>query len=680
MTEQWRILVVEDEEQLNQGIVTSLRKDGYLIQGVRSGAEAIRMLWSEEFDVVIGDLKTPGADGFELLQWLRTFRPHTRMIMVAATSANSQEIRTQALEAGVVSYLEKPLNLHLLKEELRRLLQQTGFSANLDSFDLLDVIQIVTMSRKSIALLVNTGLEERGTLRFQGGELIWAEYGMLRGEEAFFALAAYKNGTVMYQPWNEQIAPNVTQPLSRLIFQALQYRAKYAVMRQVTGEQVAIAREPQLVAAQVAQVFTLSTAANEIDDSPMLVLVEDGEQAHAMFADEQEQSVAPEESLRPERKKQPEQPGQPEQPEQAANGVKSSSKEWWQQTDKHPGIQNGAGTGNVRKIPGPIAKTPVLHPRHSQAQGTNTPDPASSDSPVEATPGEDLPSWLTEQPAKVEKPNLRPSALSNTARIPATPVVKSHPASEWRVPAKTPQPGTRQTTQPIGRTTEPFAKDATSPRNAVGTTGKMHRTASPEWQPPEPTQPTQPMPSVTSRPNSEPLQSLSPTRKKSDELSYDERPRTGEHTSLAGRDRTLSGGEVITASAPDGQRPAKRNYPALVAALQTLGYSISGFIAAAVVSMDGQPIAQVAIDDLDISQLCKPFSIMLQGALQSLEQQHWGSYERMVITSADRHILLNIVGEAQDAFQVLITTREADPAESLEVMQNVEGAIGAALK
>lgn len=673
MTEQWRILVVEDEEQLNQGIVTSLRKDGYVIQGVRSGAEAIRMLWSEEFDVVIGDLKTPGADGFELLQWLRTFRPHTRMIMVAATSANSQEIRTQALEAGVVSYLEKPLNLHLLKEELRRLLQQTGFSANLDSFDLLDVIQIVTMSRKSIALLVNTGLEERGTLRFQGGELIWAEYGMLRGEEAFFALAAYKNGTVMYQPWNEQIAPNVTQPLSRLIFQALQYRAKYAVMQQVTGEQVAIAREPQLVAAQVAQVSTMSIAANEIDDSPMLVLVEEDEQAQSMFDGEQEQTVPPEELLGPERKKQSEQPGQPEQPEQSANGVKTTAKEWWQQTDKHPGIQNGAGTGNVRKLPGSIAKTPALYPRHSQAQGTNTPDPASGDSLAEATPGEDLPSWLTEQPAKMERSNLRPSALSNTARIPATPVVKSHPASEWRVPTKTPQPGTRQTTQPIGRTTEPFAKDATSPRNAVGTMGKMHRAASPEWQPPEPSQPTQPMPPVASRPNSEPLQSLSPARKKSDELSYDERSRTGENTSLAGRDQ-------FTASAPEGQRPPKRNYPALVAALQTLGYSISGFIAAAVVSMDGQPIAQVAIDDLDIAQLCKPFSIMLQGALQSLEQQHWGSYERMVITSADRHILLNIVGDAQGAFQVLITTREADPAESLEVMQNVEGAIGAALK
>ena len=205
MPDLWRILVVEDDENLNLSIANSLRKDGYVVQGTRSGAEAIRILWSEEFDVVIGDLKTPGADGFEMLQWLRTYRPNTRMIMVAAVS--SPALRTQALEAGVVSYLEKPLNLRQLKEELRRLLQQTGFSANLDSFDLLDVIQIITMSRKSIALMVNTGLEERGMLGFQGGELVWAEYGILRGEEAFFALAAYKNGTVIQQPWNEQVTP-----------------------------------------------------------------------------------------------------------------------------------------------------------------------------------------------------------------------------------------------------------------------------------------------------------------------------------------------------------------------------------------------------------------------------------------------------------------------------------------
>src|SRR5579859_951396 len=258
MSKQWHILVIQDDLQLNRSIVNSLQIDGYFVNGVASRVEAIRLLWSEEYDVVISDQTMPDTDGFELLQWIRTYRPNTRMIMVAAPG--SSVTRTQALENGVVSYLEKPLDLHILKEELRRLLQQTGFTASLDSFDLLDVIQIVNMSHKTIAMVVNTGLEEQGLLGFQAGELAWAEYGILRGEEAFFALAAHKNGTITHQPWNAQVRPNVIQPLSRLIFQALQYRSKYAAYQQLTGEHAAV---PPAAASPAIQ-------PQDIDDSPFL--------------------------------------------------------------------------------------------------------------------------------------------------------------------------------------------------------------------------------------------------------------------------------------------------------------------------------------------------------------------------------------------------------------------------
>ena len=171
MAERWRIFVVEDEESLNRNIVSSLRKDGYTVNGAINGRDAVQVLWAEVHDVVICDLNTPGAGGFELLQWLRAYRPNTRGILVGGPDSS---LRTQALEGGAVGYLEKPLDLHRLKEELRRLLVQTGFSADLDSFDLLDVIQIVSSSRKSIALLISTGLEERGMLCFQNGNLVWA--------------------------------------------------------------------------------------------------------------------------------------------------------------------------------------------------------------------------------------------------------------------------------------------------------------------------------------------------------------------------------------------------------------------------------------------------------------------------------------------------------------------------
>src|SRR5215469_18517539 len=241
MSKQWHILIVLDEVYLNRNIVQSLQIDGYFVKGVSSATEAVQSLWAEEFDIVVSDQKMPDSDGFELLQWMRTYRPNSRMIMIGMPG--SSVIRNQALESGVVSYLEKPLDLHTLKEELRRLLQHTGFTASLDSFDLLDVVQMVNLSHKTIAMVVNTGLEEQGLLGFGAGDLVWAEYGILQGEEAFFALAAHKNGTITHQPWAAQIRPNVTEPLSRLIFQALQYRSKYAAFQQLTGEQAAISPE-----------------------------------------------------------------------------------------------------------------------------------------------------------------------------------------------------------------------------------------------------------------------------------------------------------------------------------------------------------------------------------------------------------------------------------------------------
>ena len=90
-------------------------------------------------------------------------------------------------------------------------------------------------------------------------------------------------------------------------------------------------------------------------------------------------------------------------------------------------------------------------------------------------------------------------------------------------------------------------------------------------------------------------------------------------------------------------------------------------------------VAQVAIDDIDISQLCGYFSSILQGALGSLQDGGLGGFEDTVISSAGRHVLIRLVGSDKDAFQVLITTRESEPLESLVEMANVEDAIADAL-
>lgn len=679
MAQQWSILVVEGDEALNRSIVNTLAKDGYSVRGVATGGEAIRILWVDEQHLVISDRTLPDADGFDLLQWIRTYRPATRMMMLAA--ANLRGARTQALENGAVAYLEKPLDLLLLKVEVRRLLQQSGFSASLSSFDLLDVIQIINMSRKSIALLVHTGLEEQGLLGFKVGELTWAEYGNLRGEEAFFALAAYKNGTVTQQPWNDAVAPNVTQPLSRLILQALQYRSKYASAQQLSGEHEAVSNHPTMHGEEPVDLDALDIPFDALltempDDRPFVYVAEEaGTQAQGELEAQTAQVVQ----------------DAPPVP------VQAEAKEWWQESAKVRRVEQvepakraeraeGTSNGNAAQngdtpVPADPA-APHVHQRKRSGMHSNASNGASiTPSTVRKTPtGQrpDLPSWLMDQPTQFEIQALRPSSLTGTGKVPSTPVTRASNA-EWQPPQR-PQPFQEPQPSPHPQQPQPFQQPPQKemPRQTSGQTPR--RLSSPALQSLKTPRITEDLAMRT--PSAPPAPQTQP---EPPQLSFPVAPVVPVASPVV---RKATFGEV--AEAETGTRESretrkldvpqsKRNYPALVAALQTLGYSLPGFVASAVVSMDGQPIAQVAIDDLDIAGMCTHFSVILQAATRSLDEGGWERHEDTIITSATHHILLRVLGNERDTFQALVTTRETDPVESLDVLANVEGAIIAAL-
>lgn len=683
MAEQSRILVVEGEENLNWNIVNSLQKDGYIVLGVTGGAEAIRTLWSEEYDVVVCSQQMPDADGFDLLQWMRTYCPNTRMVMLGVSGGGIS--RTQALEMGVAGYLEKPLDLRALKEELRRLLHQTGFSASLDSFDLLDVIQIITMSRKSIALVVSTGLEEQGILRFQSGELIWAEYGTLRGEEAFFALAAHKNGTVVHRPWSDQVMPNVTQPLSRLIFQALQYRSKYADYQQLSNELEAVKpnNSSPLSSPLPSTTFTTTLDDMEEDDRPFQFVAED------FSAGGQRVGVPYEQLVRGSSTN-----GRMEQVGTTRNleaGVpEEDQKAWWEPTGSYPSLR---ASGSMRAVtdgePGKafatdgVSITPSTV--HKTALGQNS----------------GLPSWLTDQPTHLDLPVLRGSTGQMPAmpqeRSPAPPntppVVSSLPPTSPGLPANV-SAEWPEMSRPTGlnpaesglRKINPEESMFTTPHRAVKPNGNQAigslRPAPAEWQSPVPDSALPngqsgrvggiKLPPFTEH-TGDTLQSLAALKKPAVASPVD---------TSSGKNSAVSAMPAQRASEPVWAEPGtagKRNYPALTAALQTVGYSVAGFIASAVVGLDGKPIAQVTVDDVDISPQCAHFGHVVQGVLHATKQGGEEEYEHIVITSRTQYILCRMLGKKKDLFQVLITSRETTPQESLDVMANVETALVAAL-
>ncbi len=212
----WRVLVVDDEENLNWSLVTSLRRESYAADGALTAEDARRRMADATYDCVISDIQMPGMDGFQLLTWLREQRPQPHVIMM--TAFGSPSARQEAFRNGVVAFLEKPFDLTMLKHELRKALDTNAQQAV--SYDLLEITQVISLGRQDVAVQARVA-DRVGQLVFERGELISASFDALRGEQAFFAMCAGPAQQAAPTPVPAQVERNITQPVSALIFDAL---------------------------------------------------------------------------------------------------------------------------------------------------------------------------------------------------------------------------------------------------------------------------------------------------------------------------------------------------------------------------------------------------------------------------------------------------------------------------
>ena len=113
------ILVVEDERALCETIVQSLRRLAYSVDFCFDGDEALSLLESERFDLIVLDLNLPGADGMTVLRTLRTHDRDTRVLILSARSEVSDKVA--GLDAGANDYLAKPFHLAELEARIRSL-------------------------------------------------------------------------------------------------------------------------------------------------------------------------------------------------------------------------------------------------------------------------------------------------------------------------------------------------------------------------------------------------------------------------------------------------------------------------------------------------------------------------------------------------------------------------------
>ena len=162
-----KILVAEDEIQMNRGLTTALTHEGYDVDSVYDGQAAIDMANENAYDVMVMDIMMPVKSGIEAVQEIRQTGNQSHIIMLTAMA--EVDDRVTGLDAGADDYLTKPFSLKELLARLRSMSRRvdTNFTSN--------ILTVGTVS-------LNVGEQElvsQNTIRLAGKESKMLEFFML---------------------------------------------------------------------------------------------------------------------------------------------------------------------------------------------------------------------------------------------------------------------------------------------------------------------------------------------------------------------------------------------------------------------------------------------------------------------------------------------------------------------
>jgi len=120
-----RILLVEDEESLAKGLEYNLGEEGYRVEWVTDGRQALERIGSNEYDLVILDIMLPYVDGFTVAREIRKTLPQLPVLML--TARGGIQDRVEGLEAGADDYVSKPFHLQELLLRVRGMLRRKNW-------------------------------------------------------------------------------------------------------------------------------------------------------------------------------------------------------------------------------------------------------------------------------------------------------------------------------------------------------------------------------------------------------------------------------------------------------------------------------------------------------------------------------------------------------------------------
>lgn len=123
-----KLLIIEDEKELSDSIVSYLGKEDYLCEQAFTFDEAMMKVGVYEYDCILLDLMLPGGSGLDILRRIKQHKPETGVIIVSAKGSLDDKI--EGLKIGADDYIAKPFHLPELSMRIFALLRRKNFTAS----------------------------------------------------------------------------------------------------------------------------------------------------------------------------------------------------------------------------------------------------------------------------------------------------------------------------------------------------------------------------------------------------------------------------------------------------------------------------------------------------------------------------------------------------------------------
>ena len=124
----FKILVVEDEKELNRTMCSFLSKNGFEAVGALNANEAYDEMYGQMFDLIISDIMMPGIDGYEFAKTVRELNQEIPILFV--TARDDFESKRKGFRAGIDDYMVKPIDLEELVLRIEALMRRSKIASS----------------------------------------------------------------------------------------------------------------------------------------------------------------------------------------------------------------------------------------------------------------------------------------------------------------------------------------------------------------------------------------------------------------------------------------------------------------------------------------------------------------------------------------------------------------------